>query len=97
MVEERLGELIVDSGVVLILDGWRGDLEVERELKFKSGEQRGGDVYIRSFKSSIRKQADGGETTSRWRRERVEVRELIKHAGGPECDKSNPGPAQKKN
>lgn len=53
-------------------------------------------MYIRSFKSSIRKQADGGETTSKSRRERVEVRELIKHAGGPECDKSNPGPAQKK-
>lgn len=53
-------------------------------------------MYIRSFKSSIRKQADGGETTSKSRRERVEVRELIKHAGGPECDKSNLSPVPKK-
>lgn len=40
-MEERLGELIVDSGVVLILDCWRGTRRFEIGLKFKSGEQRG--------------------------------------------------------
>lgn len=41
LVEERLGELIVDSGVVLIVDRWRGTRRIEIGLKFKSGEQRG--------------------------------------------------------